>query len=149
MKFKFEKSVVIKAGLRELFNFHLNTQNITIISSPFPVIEKIEMSSNPLKTDSTVSLLLNFLIFRQNWIMKISEVKPFEVVTDIQVKGLFKVWEHKHIFEETNAGVKMTDNIIFSPPWGVIGLLTLPLLYLQLYLMFSDRHRRTRNFFER
>ncbi|MBP7542450.1 MAG: hypothetical protein KA747_02475 [Ignavibacteriaceae bacterium] len=149
MKFKFEKSVVIKAGLRELFNFHLNTQNITIISSPFPVIEKIEMSSNPLKTDSTVSLLLNFLIFRQNWIMKISEVKPFEVVTDIQVKGPFKVWEHKHIFEETNAGVKMTDNIIFSPPWGVIGLLTLPLLYLQLYLMFSDRHRRTRNFFER
>lgn len=81
--------------------------------------------------------------------MKISEVKPFEVVTDIQVKGPFKVWEHKHIFEETNAGVKMTDNIIFSPPWGVIGLLTLPLLYLQLYLMFSDRHRRTRNFFER
>ncbi|MCC6637346.1 MAG: hypothetical protein IT278_06415 [Ignavibacteriaceae bacterium] len=149
MKFKFEKSVVIKAGLRELFNFHLNTQNITIISSPFPVIEKIEMSSNPLKTDSTVSLLLNFLIIRQNWIMKISEVKPFEVVTDIQVKGPFKVWEHKHIFEETNAGVKMTDNIIFSPPWGVIGLLTLPLLYLQLYLMFSDRHRRTRNFFER
>lgn len=149
MKFKFEKSVVIKAGLRELFNFHLNTQNITIISSPFPVIEKIEMSSNPLKTDSTVSLLLNFLIFRQNWIMKISEVKPFEVVTDIQVKGPFKVWEHKHIFEETNVGVKMTDNIIFSPPWGVIGLLTLPLLYLQLYLMFSDRHRRTRNFFER
>ncbi|MBK7265176.1 MAG: hypothetical protein IPI12_02320 [Ignavibacteriales bacterium] len=149
MKFKFEKSVVIKAGLRELFNFHLNTQNITIISSPFPVIEKIEMSSNPLKTDSTVSLLLNFLIIRQNWIMKISEVKPFEVVTDIQVKGPFKVWEHKHIFEETKAGVKMTDNIIFSPPWGVIGLLTLPLLYLQLYLMFSDRHRRTRNFFER
>jgi len=149
MKFKFEKSVVIKAGLRELFNFHLNTQNITIISSPFPVIEKIEMSSNPLKTDSTVSLLLNFLIFRQNWIMKISEVKPFEVVTDIQVKGPFKVWEHKHIFEGTKAGVKMTDNIIFSPPWGVIGLLTLPLLYLQLYLMFSDRHRRTRNFFER
>lgn len=149
MKFKFEKSVFINAGLEELFNFHLNTQNITIISSPFPQIKKIDMSSNPLKTDSTVSLLLDFIIIKQTWEMKISEVKPYEVITDTQIKGLFKWWEHRHIFEATKGGVKMTDNIVFLPPWGVIGLLTLPLLYLQFYLMFSDRHRRTKKFFER
>jgi ligand-binding SRPBCC domain-containing protein len=149
MKFNFEKSVIINTNLEELFNFHLDTNNITHISSPFPVIEKIEMSSNPLSTNSTVSLLLNFKIFRQNWVMKISEVKPSEIITDIQVKGPFKLWEHRHIFESTKGGVKMTDNINFLPPWGLIGLLTLPLLYLQLYLMFSDRHRRTKKFFER
>ncbi len=149
MKFNFKKSTIINTGLEELFNFHLDTNNITHISSPFPVIEKIEMSSNPLKTNSTVSLVLNFFFFKQNWVMSISEVKPSGLITDTQQKGPFKVWEHRHIFEPAGGGVKMTDHINFLPPWGLIGLLTLPLLYLQLYLMFSDRQRRTRKFFER
>ncbi len=147
--FKLRKSVDIKCDRGELFRFHLNTNNITVISPPFPVVSDIKMSSNPLAKGSTVNLTVSFILFKMKWFLEVSEVEGNSLVRDTQLKGPFKAWVHDHIFEDIPGGTRMTDEVRFIPPFGLLGLLALPFVYLQLHLMFSDRHRRTKKYFER
>ncbi|MBN8546778.1 MAG: hypothetical protein J0L60_11675 [Ignavibacteria bacterium] len=107
------------------------------------------MSEKPLKKGSKVSLEIDFLLFRQNWLIKISEVISGSLITDLQETGPFKFWEHNHRFSGEDGAVVMMDEIRFLPPFGIFGWLALPFVYLQLYLMFSDRHRRTKKYLER
>lgn len=145
----FRKSVTINVNKEKIFNFHLDTTNISVISPPFPKVLKVEMSEKPLKKGSKVSLEIDFLLFRQNWLIKISELVPGTLITDLQETGPFKFWEHNHRFTSEDGAVVMMDEIRFLPPFGIFGWLALPFVYLQLYLMFSDRHRRTKKYFER
>lgn len=145
----FRKSVTINVNKEKIFNFHLDTTNISVISPPFPKVLKVEMSEKPLKKGSKVSLEIDFLLFRQNWLIKISEVISGSLITDLQETGPFKFWEHNHRFTGEDGAVVMMDEIRFLPPFGIFGWLALPFVYLQLYLMFSDRHRRTKKYFER
>jgi len=142
-------SVLINVELEKIFNFHLDTTNISAISPPFPKVIKVEMSEKPLKKGSKVKLVIDFLLFKQSWFIDIAEVIPGSLITDLQEEGPFKFWEHNHQFTEKNGAVLMTDEIRFLPPFGIFGWLALPFVYLQLYLMFSDRHRRTKKYFER
>ncbi|MCA0387718.1 MAG: hypothetical protein LCH52_04420 [Bacteroidetes bacterium] len=145
----FRKSVTINSDKEKIFNFHLDTTNISVISPPFPKVIKVEMSEKPLIKGSSVSLEIDFLFLRQEWLIKITEVIPGRLITDLQEKGPFKFWEHNHKFSGDNGAVVMSDEIRFLPPFGIFGWLALPFVYLQLYLMFSDRHRRTKKYFER
>ena len=145
----FRKSVTINVNKDKIFSFHLDTTNISVISPPFPKVLKVEMSEKPLKKGSKVSLEIDFLLFRQNWLIKISELVPGSLITDLQETGPFKFWEHNHRFTGEDGAVVMMDEIRFLPPFGIFGWLALPFVYLQLYLMFSDRHRRTKKYFER
>lgn len=145
----FRKSVTINVNKEKIFNFHLDTTNISVISPPFPKVLKVEMSEKPLKKGSKVSLEIDFLLFRQNWLIKISEVISGSLITDLQETGPFKFWEHNHRFSGEDGAVVMMDEIRFLPPFGIFGWLALPFVYLQLYLMFSDRHRRTKKYLER
>lgn len=142
-------SVLINVELEKIFNFHLDTTNISVISPPFPKVLKVEMSEKPLKKGSKVKLVIDFLLFKQIWLIDIAEVIPGSLITDLQEEGPFKFWEHNHQFTKKNGAVLMTDEIRFLPPFGIFGWLALPFVYLQLYLMFSDRHRRTKKYFER
>lgn len=142
-------SVLINVELEKIFNFHLDTTNISTISPPFPKVLKVEMSEKPLKKGSKVKLVIDFLLFNQSWLIDIAEVIPGRLITDLQEEGPFKFWEHNHHFKEKDGAVLMTDEIRFLPPFGIFGWLALPFVYLQLYLMFSDRHRRTKKYFER
>lgn len=142
-------SVLINVELEKIFNFHLDTTNISTISPPFPKVLKVEMSEKPLKKGSKVKLVIDFLLFNQSWLIDIAEVIPGRLITDLQEEGPFKFWEHNHHFKEKDGAVLMTDEIRFLPPFGIFGWLALPFVYLQLCLMFSDRHRRTKKYFER
>lgn len=46
--------------------------------------------------------------------------RPREFV-DIQVRGPFAHWRHRHTFESTIEGTRMVDEIDFRSPCGVLG----------------------------
>ena len=40
---------------------------------------------------------------------------------DIQRKGPYRLWEHKHYFQPIDGGVEMTDIVSYQVPMGVLG----------------------------
>jgi ligand-binding SRPBCC domain-containing protein len=131
-KYIFQKSVDIKCGLEELFNFHLDTNNLPKISPSFPNASIKKISEVPLRKNSTVTVSLNFLLFRSDWEILIRELEANKLIGDLQ-KG---------------NEVKMTDKVEFIPPFGVLGMCLIPLIRFQLNMMFRYRHKKTKMIFE-
>lgn len=147
-KYEFIQSVEIEAELGELFQFHLDTNNLPKISPGFPKASIKSISDIPLKKGSSVTVTLNFIVFKTDWQILVDEVIENKLIVDLQMKGLFEYWSHSHIFEAKNDKVVMTDRVEFIPPFGIVGKLLLPFVQLQLKFMFKYRHRKTKQLFE-
>ena len=57
------------------------------------------------------------------WESEIKEIKEKQYFTDIQKKGPYKLWQHKHVFKEIENGVEMTDDIDYALHFGILGQL--------------------------
>ena len=62
-------------------------------------------------------------LVRMYWETEITEVDEYRSFTDIQRKGPYSFWSHKHMFQEINNGVEMTDELEYAIPFGVAGKL--------------------------
>lgn len=60
---------------------------------------------------------------RMYWETEIIEVIELKSFTDIQRKGPYAHWSHKHIFKEVEGGVEMTDELEYAVPFGLFGQL--------------------------
>ncbi len=56
-----------------------------------------------------------------SWMTEITVVKDKEYFIDEQRFGPYALWHHKHFFEPTENGVKMTDVVHYALPLGFIG----------------------------
>lgn len=146
----FEKSVLIRnAEIDDLWLFHADTNNLPVISPPFPFVKLLEISDIPLKKGSRIRLRVNFIIFSSVWEIEIADAKRPDFVIDNQLKGIFRKFYHIHRFDETDGGVMMTDNITYSPPFSFMPDLQNFFIRIQLNQMFSLRHKKTKEYFER
>lgn len=141
-KYLFQKSVTINSNNDVVFNFHFDTNNLPKISPSFPKASLKSISDIPLKKDSTVTIELNFFLFKLDWEILIKKLEPNKLIGDFQQKGIFEYWYHSHIFDVKGEQVIMTDKVEFIPPFGIFGRLFLPLILLQLSMMFNYRHKK-------
>lgn len=57
------------------------------------------------------------------WTTEIKHVEEPHYFIDEQLSGPYRLWHHEHWFEETDSGVKMTDEVNYSIPFGYLGRL--------------------------
>ena len=55
------------------------------------------------------------------WVTEIKAVDEGKAFVDEQRAGPYRFWHHRHAFEETDGGVKMTDLVHYALPFGPIG----------------------------
>lgn len=144
----FQKGVLINTELKKIFDFHLDSNNLHLISPPFPKIKIIQLPDIPLKKNDEVELELNFFLFKIKWRLIIDEIDKNIQIVDKQIKGPFKEWRHTHFFHLEKEKVKMIDKIEFTPPFGLIGKIFAPIIYFKLWILFSIRHYKTKKYFE-
>jgi ligand-binding SRPBCC domain-containing protein len=72
----------------------------------------------------TYSIRLN-KVFKMNWVTEITGMIHENSFVDEQRFGPYKMWHHRHTFEEVDGGVLMTDVVHFKIPFSLIA----PLAY--------------------
>lgn len=55
------------------------------------------------------------------WITEILHVEEKKYFVDNQIQGPYKLWHHKHFFEEIENGIEMRDEVDYILPFGLIG----------------------------
>ena len=140
-----------------VFAFFSNPENLPRImpaSSGAKLIALHRMPSPPEIADdkaagvgSTIGtsfLFFPFLPFRAQWVARITEFEWNRCFADVQDKGPFKSWHHRHEFlAETRAGIAGTlvrDVIEYEVGWGFLGVIANTLLV---------RHQMQRTFTQR
>ena len=72
----------------------------------------------------TYSIRLN-KVFKMNWVTEITGMIDENSFVDEHRFGPYKMWHHRHTFEEVDGGVLMTDVVHFKIPFSLIA----PLAY--------------------
>ncbi|MFH6983272.1 SRPBCC family protein [Marinoscillum luteum] len=117
---------VVKSGFTEQLFLSLNP--------PFPPVKLLRFDG--CEKGDWVTLELNFLLFRQQWISEITEVSEEAGswnFVDIGRKLPFflKTWKHRHSVKQVGEGAEIVDAIRFTTGSLVSDLLLYPILWVQ------------------
>ena len=105
------------------------------LSPPFPPV-RVARFDGCLAGDMVV-LELNFFLFKQQWISRITEQQSSEseiyfVDEGTKLPFFLRFWRHRHrIIHEEAGGTIIADEIEFRTPLWVIDYLMYPLLWAQ------------------
>lgn len=104
------------------------------LSPPFPKVILLRFDGS--KAGDTVSLELNFILFKQKWTSQISESNKSEgqfyfIDEGTELPFPLKKWRHKHVIKSTKNGSIIIDDIDFGTNLLLLDVLIYPFLLLQ------------------
>ena len=146
---RFVKESVIRTSPRRVFEFHEQPNVLTLLTPPSESARVIK-SAKISEVGSQAIVETKILgPIKTKWIAEHTVYNPPYLFEDIQVKGPFRSWRHRHIVEPVSDGAILRDEIEYEPPLGFLGRLVAPfLIQKRLQKLFDYRHEVTRQWCE-
>lgn len=83
-----------------------------------------------------------------HWRTIITDYIQNEKFIDEQIKGPYSFWHHTHTFESSKNGTQIKDKVIYSLPFGILGMIAHWLFIRKsLYKIFNFRIEVINNIF--
>jgi len=143
----FEKISFLNCDIDELFEFHLNMNNLKAITPLDTELELINKDFIPHEGGIVKIKTVKYFI-PTRWDVKIDKLQRPNLLVDIAVKSPFKYWEHSHIFTKKGSMCELKDVVNYELPFGKVGELLDFLIRKELNTMFEYRHRITKGLLE-
>ena len=144
----FEKITLIDCSEKELFDFHLDTNNIKLITPKHTKVELLDYEDSTYE-GKIVKIKTTRAFISMNWIIKIEKLQYPNLMVDVAIKSPCSYWEHSHIFTQKGNLCELKDNIKFKLPFGIFGKLILPFIKKDIKNMFEYRHLQTKKYFSK
>jgi len=142
------KSTFINCTLEELFNFHLDTNNIKLITPKHTKVELIDYEEKTYE-GKIIKLQTTRAFVPIHWIVKIEKYQYPNLMVDVAVKSPFAFWEHQHIFTQKGNMCELKDAIRYELPFGIFGKIIAPLIKKDIHNMLDYRHKQTKLLLEK
>jgi len=111
----------------EVFAFFADPANLARITPP-TARPRLTIPVPPLQAGSVFDLRVRWFGLPVRWRVFIREYDPPFRFVDVQVRGPFARWEHRHRFLEEDGGTLVEDRVTYRLPLGVLGRLAHALL---------------------
>jgi len=140
----FTHSSVVPAPMNEVLSFYASQEAFQKLAMP-PMVVRIRRDGRTSLTAGELDFTMWFGPVPVRWLARHEAGPTPTSFKDTQVAGPLARWEHEHLFESIEGGVRMTDRVTFAHRSGWRGLLT-RLFFdgLPLRIFFAFRHWRTR-----
>lgn len=118
-----ECEMKVSRGLRETFEVFENPHNLARITPPwlnFRVLDgRLEM-----RRGLEINYTIRWLGLPIRWRTLITAYDPPAMFIDLQARGPYRLWHHRHMFLETpDGGTLVRDEVTYVLPLGVLGRL--------------------------
>src|SRR5258706_9199016 len=145
----FVKESVIRATPERVFAFHEQPDVLTLLIPPWESARVIQAAKiSEVGTQAIIETKI-FGPITARWVAQHTVYEPPRLFEDIQVKGPFRSWRHRHIVEPHAEGAMLRDEIDYELPLGFLGRAVAPLLVQRrLEKLFDYRHDVTRRWSE-
>ena len=128
--------------LERTFSFFKEARNLEKITPKFLNFKILNQSTPEIQEGTKINYRLSLHGFPVSWISKITDWKPNQKFSDIQVKGPYSHWYHTHEFEEKNGGTLIKDHVLYKVPFGIPGdLVAGKWVRKDLEKVFTHRHK--------
>jgi hypothetical protein len=141
-KQRFVKQTEIRAPVERVFAFHERPDVFRYLIPPWEKVEIIQTPENLLPGARTI--IRTFIgPMSRLWIAEHTEYTRNRSFTDVQLKGPFAYWQHRHLFEPTPHGTTLyTDEIEYAIPLGRLGeMIAGRMVRKRLERLLEYRHR--------
>lgn len=138
----------VQAPLAEVASFHARSRSMGAITPP-PVIVRIQNAPAVLGEGDEMAFTLWLLFLPIRWIARIQDVTPTGF-TDVQTKGPFSSWKHKHSFVQHNdTHTEVRDVVQASLSPNPIKWLLGAGMWLSMPVLFAYRGWKTKKLLQR
>jgi ligand-binding SRPBCC domain-containing protein len=146
---RFVKESLIRASPERVFAFHEQPEVLALLLPPWEsarVIQSARISEVGARAIVETQILGTIWV---KWVAEHTLYEPPHVFEDVQIKGPFRSWRHRHLVEPHPDGATLRDDIEYEPPFGFLGRAAAPLLIEgRLRKLFDYRHQVTREWCE-
>ena len=146
---RFVKESVIRASPERVFAFHEQPDVLNLLMPPWESARVIQTAK--ISEVGTSAIIETRILgpIKTRWVAQHTVYDPPHVFEDVQIKGPFRSWRHRHIVEPNAEGAILRDEIDYEPPLGLLGRVASPLLVQRrLQKLFDYRHEVTRRWCE-
>jgi ligand-binding SRPBCC domain-containing protein len=127
----------------QVFAFFADPRNLAELSPPGAAPQWIEPPPAVLAAGTLLDFRMRAMGIPTRWRVMIREYDPPYRFVDVQVRGPWARWEHRHQFLEEGDGTWMEDRVTYRPPLGPLGhVLHSALLERQLRAAWAFRQAR-------
>ena len=146
---QFVKESVIRATPESVFEFHERPDVLTLLLPPWESARVVQPAKiSEVGSQAIVETRILGPI-KMRWVAQHTVYDPPHIFEDVQVKGPFRSWRHRHVVEAHVNGALLRDLIDYKPPLGFLGRAFAPLLVEpRLRRLFDYRHEVTRKWCE-
>lgn len=133
----FEYRHVVRRGIADTFAFFCDPANLPRLTPRllgFRIVERSAQIERGSRFRYRVGLV--------DWVAEIADWDPPAGFTDVQVRGPYSVWRHRHELTEVAAGTEVRDLVEYRLRGGPVGRLLEPLHGTFLRTLFLYRSRR-------
>jgi len=142
---QFVKQSVIRASVERVFAFHEQPDALTLLLPPWESARVVRSAKISEVGSQAIVETRVFGPITMTWVAEHTTYDPPHLFEDIQVKGPFRSWRHRHIVEPHPDGALLRDQIDYEPPFGFLGrAFASRLVEQRLRKLFDYRHEITR-----
>lgn len=128
----------------DAFSWHARPGALQRLTPPWERVRVLSHEGGGIEPGTRVVMRLGFPLLR--WVAEHTNCIQGESFEDIQLRGPFRSWRHRHIFQDTSGieGCRLVDDIEYTLPAGRLGrMIGGRVVARKLERMFRYRHRVT------
>ncbi len=123
MKYELIREQFIARPRREVFAFFEDIENLERITPAFMNFHVLTKKPVEIRKGTLIDYRIALFGLPMKWRTEITEYNPDETFVDLQIKGPYALWNHRHSFTEVEGGTLMQDYVQYAPPLGPLGSL--------------------------
>ncbi len=112
---------LIPRPLDEVFGFFARAGNLERITPPWLGFGLVSTEPVEMRVGTLIEYRLRLHRLPLRWISRIERWEPGRAFDDVQVKGPYHLWHHRHEFRAAGGGTLVQDHVRYALPLGFLG----------------------------
>lgn len=106
----------VSAGVQQTFEFFSNAANLQTLTPPFLDFSIVTPLPIEMRTGALIEYRLKLMGVPLGWVSRIEDWSPGVGFTDVQLRGPYSRWIHRHSFEPLDGGTLVRDEVEYALP---------------------------------
>lgn len=107
--------------LDEVFGFFAEAANLELITPPWLGFNLTAAEPGAMGAETLIEYRLHLHRLPLRWVSRIALWEPGRTFVDVQVRGPYRVWRHRHEFEVSGDATLVRDHVDYALPLGRLG----------------------------
>ena len=112
---------LVSRPLDDVFAFFAGADNLERITPPWLGFGLLRSEPVELGVGTLIEYRLRLHRIPLRWISRIQVWEPGRAFEDVQVKGPYRLWQHRHEFRRAGSGTLVLDHVRYALPLGPLG----------------------------